>query len=139
MRSHIFFKAFMCGEVGIRRLGFLCLGDFLSNSKKLVDLQNIQELKFHKNVNSSHQNGFTRLCCRFYKFRHRTMDALIIGKNMFRNIPVEKVLRFAIKYGFSKVFDSLFLKFGKYSPLPKKPQLIIYSPPHIFKTINMCF
>ena len=99
MRSHIFFKAFMCGEVGIRRLGFLCLGDFLSNSKKLVDLQNIQELKFHKNVNFSHQNRFTRLCCRFYKFRYRTMGALIIGKNMFRNIPGEKVLRFAIKYG----------------------------------------
>ena len=61
VRSHTFFKACMCGEVGIRRLGFLWLGDFLSNSKKLVDLQNIQELKFHKNVNSSHQNGFTQM------------------------------------------------------------------------------
>ena len=59
------------------------------------------------------------------------MGALIIGKNMFRNIPGEKVLRFAIKYGSSKAFDSHFLKFGKYSPLPKKPRLIIYSPSHI--------
>ena len=44
VRSHTFFKACMCGEVGIRRLGFLWLGDFLSNSKKLVDLQNMNRI-----------------------------------------------------------------------------------------------
>ena len=38
VRSHTFFKACMCGEVGIRRLGFL------SNSKKLVDLQNMNQI-----------------------------------------------------------------------------------------------
>ena len=58
------------------------------------------------------------------------MGALIIGKNMFRNIPGEKGLLLAIKYGSSKEFYSHFLKFGKYSTLPKKPRLIIYSPPH---------
>ena len=44
VRSHTFFKACMCGEVGILRRGFLWLGDFLSNSKKLVDLQNMNRI-----------------------------------------------------------------------------------------------
>ena len=39
-----YFKTCMCGEVGIRRPGFLWLGDFLSNSKNLVDLQNMNRI-----------------------------------------------------------------------------------------------